>query len=68
MFKQIVADAEAREKELLQENSKLRKLLFDVQSHISTFLESHAQLHGEYETSIDPELANLQVWLIVTKL
>ncbi|CAI2190559.1 9457_t:CDS:2, partial [Funneliformis geosporum] len=60
MFKQIVADAEAREKELLQENSKLRKLLFDVQHHVSTFVESHAQLGDEYETSIDPELANLQ--------
>ncbi|CAG8705935.1 15826_t:CDS:10, partial [Funneliformis caledonium] len=60
MFKQIVADAEAREKELLQENSKLRKLLFDVQNHVSTFVESHAQLGDEYETSIDPELANLQ--------
>ncbi|RIA98462.1 Afadin and alpha-actinin-binding-domain-containing protein [Glomus cerebriforme] len=56
MFKQIVADAENREKELLQENSKLRKLLFDVQNHVSTFIESHA----EREAPIDPELANLQ--------
>ena len=57
MFKQIVADAEAREKELLQENSKLRKLLFDVQNHVSAFIESHT----EHEASIDPELVNLQV-------
>ncbi|GET02324.1 afadin- and alpha-actinin-binding protein isoform X1 [Rhizophagus clarus] len=56
MFKQIVADAEAREKELLQENSKLRKLLFDVQNHISTFIESRS----EHEASIDPELINLR--------
>jgi hypothetical protein len=57
MFKQIVADAEARERELLQENSKLRKLLFDVQNYVSTFIESHA--------SIDPELVNLQVCIEV---
>jgi hypothetical protein len=57
MFKQIVADAEAREKELLQENSKLRQLLFDVQNHISTFIESRT----EHEASVDPELINLQV-------
>ncbi|GBC24105.2 afadin- and alpha-actinin-binding protein isoform X1 [Rhizophagus irregularis DAOM 181602=DAOM 197198] len=56
MFKQIVADAEAREKELLQENSKLRKLLFDVQNHISTFIESQA----EHEATIDSALIDLQ--------
>ena len=44
MFKQIVADAEAQQNELIQENSSLRQLLYEVHGQILSFLEDQADV------------------------
>ncbi|CAG8653224.1 2221_t:CDS:2, partial [Scutellospora calospora] len=51
-IKQGDGDADARDKDLLQENTKLRKLLFEVHNQVVSFIDSQA--------SVDPELANLK--------
>ena len=44
MFKQVVADAEARQNELIHENSSLRQLLCEVHGQILSFLEDQADV------------------------
>ncbi|CAG8822293.1 22123_t:CDS:2, partial [Gigaspora margarita] len=50
-------DADARDKDLLLENSKLRKLLFEVHNQVTSFIGSQTQMRF---ASIDPELASLK--------
>ncbi|CAG8458405.1 9126_t:CDS:10, partial [Racocetra fulgida] len=56
-IKQGDGDADARDKDLLQENSKLRKLLFEVHNQVISFISSQTQMRF---ASIDPELASLK--------
>ncbi|CAG8594340.1 4429_t:CDS:10, partial [Paraglomus occultum] len=44
MFKQVVADSEARQNELIHENSSLRQLLYEVHGQILSFLEDQADV------------------------
>ncbi|CAG8793340.1 13031_t:CDS:2, partial [Dentiscutata erythropus] len=56
-IKQDDGDADVRDKDLLLENSKLRKLLFEVHNQVTSFIGSQTQMRF---ASIDPELASLK--------
>ncbi|CAG8667500.1 5442_t:CDS:2 [Gigaspora rosea] len=49
-------DADARDNDLLLENSKLRKLLFEVHNQVTSFIGSQTQMRF----ASDPELASLK--------
>src|SRR5690242_5605815 len=71
MFRQVVADADARQNELLEENGKLRNLLYDVQMKMTEFIENQTKtkykMTPQRNMNVDPEFIGIEVgyWLFV---
>ncbi|KAG9306223.1 hypothetical protein G9A89_016127 [Geosiphon pyriformis] len=60
MFRQVLADHEARQNELLEENSKLRSLLYEVQTQMTEFLDKQTQMMPERYLDADPEFTGIE--------
>ncbi|CAG8724105.1 1159_t:CDS:2, partial [Ambispora leptoticha] len=60
MFRQVLADHEARQNELLGENQKLRDLLYEMQTKLTEFLQTQTQMTPKRTMDIDPEFLGIE--------